>query len=798
MSSGPASEVKLEIGHVLFIDIVGYSQLLITQQSEQIETLRRIVRGTAQFREAEAEGKLLRLPTGDGGALVFRTTPESPVLCALEIAKELRKHPELRVRMGIHSGPVNAITDLNEQSNIAGAGINIAQRVMDCGDAGHILVSKHVAEDLEHYPRWQPYLHDLGECEVKHGVRVSVVNFYTDEVGNPALPDKFKAARPVVTKPETKRAKPIFPIAIGIAAIAGIAILAALMLPSILRSRENAKTDRAEVLPGVAKSIAVLPFENLSRDPDNAYFVEGIQDEILTRLSKVADLKVISRTSTQKYKSAPDNLRDVARQLGVANILEGSVQKIANVVHVNVQLIRAATDEHLWAESYNRTLNDVFGVEGEVASAIAEQLNAKLTGTEQKAVAAKPTQNPAAYDAYLRGLSLEHNEYSYGAYLQVATDYAEAVRLDPNFALAWARLASIRSFLYFNRIEANTNTAVAVKEAADRAMALAPEAGESWIAQGAYRYRVQRDFSGALAAYEEAQKRLPNNALVYEYMAYVQRRLGRWQEAEANYKKALQLDPRDIQLLSSMGNEFYNYLRRFDDALAMLNRALEISPDSEQSRANKANVLLAAGRLREAAEELDHIPANSTEDWVVAVRIVQALYERQYDTAIQIAERRMNATAAGQPLDAFAISALADAGYCYAWTRRPDEARRAFTRVINELQPTPDTVVPADANGSPILPAQAYAGVGEKELALKQAQQALKEYETDAIGKAQTEVVVAQIQAQLGDREAAIAALPHLLEAPAGVTTADLKFNPFWDPLRKDPRFQKLCEETSK
>src|SRR5437773_2471483 len=195
MSPGTSSEVKLEIGHVLFIDVVGYSRLLITQQSEHLETLRKIVRGTAQFQAAEAEGKLLRLPTGDGGAIVFRTTPEVPVLSALEISKELKKHPELRVRMGIHSGPVNAITDLNEQANIAGAGINIAQQVMDCGDAGHILLSKHVAEDLEGYARWQPYLHDLGECEVKHGVRVSVVNFCSEKIGNPELPDKLKRAR---------------------------------------------------------------------------------------------------------------------------------------------------------------------------------------------------------------------------------------------------------------------------------------------------------------------------------------------------------------------------------------------------------------------------------------------------------------------------------------------------------------------------------------------------------------------------------------------------------------------------
>ena len=778
---------------MLFLDVVGYSKLLITQQSEQLETLRTIVRGTAEFRAAETEGKLLRLPTGDGGALVFRTTPEAPVLCAREIGRELKKHPELRVRMGIHSGPVNAITDLNEQANIAGAGINIAQRVMDCGDAGHILLSKHVAEDLEHYPRWQPYLHELGECEVKHGVRVSVVNFYTDEVGNAALPDKFKAAQPVVAQARTRRANPLATVAIGIGALAAIAILAAVIGPRMLRSHENATSERTEALPVAAKSIAVLPFDNLSRDPDNAYFVEGIQDEILTRLSKIADLKVISRTSTQKYKSAPDNLRDVARQLGVANVLEGSVQKIANAVHVNVQLIRAATDEHVWAESYNRTLNDVFGVEGEVATAIADQLNAKLTGTEQEAVAAKPTQNAAAYDAYLRGLSIEHNEYSTNAYVLAANDYAEAVRLDPNFALAWARLAALRSFLYFNRIEPNTNTAAAVKEAADRAMALAPQAGESWIAQGAYRYRVLRDFEAALAAYKEAQKRLPNNALVYEYMAYVQRRLGRWQDAEVNYKKAMELDPRDIQLLSSMGNEFYLYLRRYDEALAVINRALELSPDSESTRANKTNVLQAAGRFDEAAQELARIPPNSTDDWVVGARLTQALYERQYDALIQIAERKVNATPAGQPLGTFALIALVNSGYCHAWTGRPEEARRAFKRVLNELKPTPDTVVPVDTNGTPILAALAYAGLGDKENALKQAQQAFKDYETDAIGKAQTETMVAQIQAQLGDRDSAISALPHLLETPAGVTTADLKFNPFWDPLRNDPRFQQLA-----
>src|SRR5437660_7593175 len=276
MSTEIKKEIKLEIGHVLFIDIVGYTKLLINEQLEHLEKLREIARATETFRAAEAEGKLLRLPTGDGGALVFRTTPEAPVLCALEIARELKKRPELRVRMGIHSGPVNAITDLNEHANIAGAGINIAQRVMDCGDAGHILLSKHVAEDLEHYPRWQPYLHELGEYEVKHGMRVGVVNLYADEIGNAQPPKKFQAL-----KKHRARVRWLE------AALALIAI-AAIVSAFIFVSRRPA----GPALAVAEKSIAVLPFENLSDDKQNSYFADGIQDDILTALSKISDLKV--------------------------------------------------------------------------------------------------------------------------------------------------------------------------------------------------------------------------------------------------------------------------------------------------------------------------------------------------------------------------------------------------------------------------------------------------------------------------------------------------------------------------
>src|SRR5438270_1047260 len=296
-------------------------------------------------------------------------------------------------------------------------------------------------------------------------------------------------------------------------------------------------------LPVAEKSIAVLPFENRSEEKANAYFADGIQDEILTRLSKIADLKVISRTSTQHYKSAPENLPEIAKQLGVAHILEGSVQKSGDAVRVNVQLIKAANDSHLWADTYDRKLTDIFSVESEVAKAIADQLRAKLTGQEEQVIAAKPTDNLEAYDAYLRGLSIEHQRYNYPSYRAAAAEYRQAVQLDPKFALAWAHLALLQSFLYFNGVDTNTNSAAAVKEAADQAMTLQPDLAEAWIAQGAYRYRVLRDFASALQAYEEGRKRQPNLPLVYEFMAWVERRLGRWKEAEEHFKKAVTLDP---------------------------------------------------------------------------------------------------------------------------------------------------------------------------------------------------------------------------------------------------------------
>src|SRR2546422_6011333 len=419
MPSEQSSDVKFEVGHVLFIDIVGYSKLLITEQSDQLQTLKQIVRGTEEFRLAEAEGKLLRLPTGDGGALVFRSSPEAPVLCAMEISQAIKPHPELRVRMGIHSGPVNEITDLNEQANIAGAGINIAQRVMDCGDAGHILLSKHVADDLEQYPRWHSLLHELGDWEVKHGVRVGLVNLYGDEIGNPDVPKKLQVLR-------KHRARTRWTaIAIALLLLAGI--VAAFVTVSKKSPRPASSVSE--------KSIAVLPLENLSEEKENAFFADGIQDELLSNLAKIKDLKVISRTSVMQYKSGiTRNLKEIAQQLGVSNVVEGSVRRSGDHIRVSVQLIDALTDRHIWVQNYDRTVTDAITLQDELATEIAAALGAKLSAQEKARVDAKPTNNPAAYDAYLRGRAFAAGSpFDKSMRDGAIHSYQEAVKLDPRF-----------------------------------------------------------------------------------------------------------------------------------------------------------------------------------------------------------------------------------------------------------------------------------------------------------------------------------------------------------------------------
>src|SRR2546421_1304484 len=408
----PQSDLQLEIAHLLLIDIVGYSKLLVNEQIEAVQQLAHVVRNTECFRRAEASGKLIRVPTGDGMALLFFQNPEEPVRCALEIAQQLRENPAIQLRMGVHSGPVNQITDVNDRSNVAGTGINVAQRVMDCGDAGHILLSKHVADDLAQYRHWQPYLHDLGEWEVKHGLRLNLVNLYKDGLGNPAIPEKLKRGQR--WKKGGTPVRPVRPLRWLKFALVAALLLAALALTStflISFRRASSTAETSFGLPAMVavseKSIAVLPFENLSDEKENAYFADGVQDEILTGLSRVADLKVISRTSVIQYKTgAKRNLREIGAALGVAHVLEGTVQRAGSRVRVNAQLIDARTDSQLWAERYDRDVADVFAIESELAGRIVAQLQAKISPSEKAAIEKAPTTDLVAYDLYLRAQAL--------------------------------------------------------------------------------------------------------------------------------------------------------------------------------------------------------------------------------------------------------------------------------------------------------------------------------------------------------------------------------------------------------
>src|SRR5438128_4529788 len=390
-------EIQLEIAHVLFIDIVGYSKFSINEQRAVVDELTKVVRGSDQYQSAESAGRLIKIPTGDGMALVFYTSPEAPAQCAIEFSRALKDHPRLQLRMGVHSGPVSGVVDVNQRANLAGAGLNIAQRVMSCGDAGHILLSKHVAEDLEEYEQWRPLLHDLGTCEVKHGVRVGVTNLYSDEVGNPQLPKKFQALQ--------KRRSRVRWAEVAIALLVLAAVVAAFIFVLLKPTRS--------VLSIAEKSVAVLPFENLSEEKQNAYFADGVQDEILTHLAKIADLKVISRTSVMPYKSSiARNLREIGKQLGVSHLLEGSVQRSANRVRVNAQLIDARNDAHLWAQTYDRDLADVFAIQSEIAKTIADQLQAKMSPSEKNAIERPPTTDISAFDLYARAKVLLHAQSS--------------------------------------------------------------------------------------------------------------------------------------------------------------------------------------------------------------------------------------------------------------------------------------------------------------------------------------------------------------------------------------------------
>jgi TolB-like protein len=732
---------------------------------------------------------LIKIPTGDGITLVFYHSPEAPVECALEISRALKQHPELQLRMGIHSGPVSGVIDATGKANVAGAGINIAQRVMDCGDAGHILLSKHVAEDLEEYPHWQRHLHELGECEVKHGVRLSLVNLYTAELGNPAVPEKLNAAR--VAAAARKKQAAFRWLSLG--------TLALLTVVGLLLFRYR----RPVVNVGVPeKSIAVLPFENRSEDKANAYFADGIQDEILTRLSKIADLKVISRTSTQHYKSAPENLPEIARQLGVAHILEGGVQKSGDGVRVNVQLIKAANDSHLWADTFDRKLTDIFSVESEVAKAIADQLRAKLTGREEQVIAAKPTDNPEAYDAYLRGLAYALKAATNPANGLSAQKYLkEAVRLDPKFALSWALLSYVDALGYRTQtLQPTVALREEARQAAETALTLQPNLGEAVLAKGFYHYACLKDYDTAVRYFEQARQFLPNTSRIPESLAYVARRRGQWDRSESYFNEAERLDPRNVRLLTERAFS-YICLRRFPEALQKLDQVLNITPDDLDTLAYKAAIAQAEGDLPLAAALLAPLHPATVDVRALETQVYQAILERRRAPVIP---RLKEILAKPDPALGFYNGELR---FWLGWAQEVGgehaAAQESWRQARSELEPFLKEQPENDQLIGDL--ALTNVGLGDKAAALALAQRAMAviPIQKDAIDGPDAIEVLARVAAQIGEPDRAIAALLKLLSVPGvgplasnvSLTPALLRLDPMFDPLRNDPRFQKLCEE---
>ena len=796
MSTELEPDLQLEIAHVLFVDIVGYSKLLINEQNECLATLNQIIRNTDAFRVAEAAGKLIRLPTGDGMALAFTSTPDAPVRCALQAGNALKDHPELKMRMGIHSGPVSGITDVNDGSNVTGAGINLAQRVMDCGDAGHILLSKRVAEDLAQYRHWQPYLHDLGECAVKHGDIVSLVNLYNNEVGNPAVPTKLAVSQAKHSTAHGTSDRLARLLVGGALALAAIVIGFNFFFPP--SAKVSVSTPDAAIVSSVPeKSIAVLPFENLSANQETEFFTDGVQDEILTNLAKVADLKVISRTSVMQYKTVRTrNLREIGRQLGVAHVLEGSVQRAANRIRVNAQLIDARTDAHLWAQTYDRDLADVFAIQSEIAQTIADQLQARMSPREKAAIAQPPTTDPVAQRLFAQALQLSElasDPDGKEALLQAITLLDETLARDPYFLSAYALLSAAHIDLYWQGFDHTAARLELARAAIERAAAVNPDAGDVHLMQANYAYKAFRDYDRARAELELARKTLPNDAVVYALTAPIDRRQGRWSESTQNSERSVSLDPRNFRYLVETGFS-YQALRRFDESAHMFERALSVIPTDHFARAQLAQIPFF--EYADVQTWRTQLSAIINEDPQATTDIANGLF--------YCALAGRDPALATRALQSIRAEGLPDTYNNSLWARDwfvglaartfGDEAKAhaAFTsaRAIEEkiVRDQPD-YAPAWSRLGLI-----DAGLGRKEDAIREGRRAceLLPVAKDAMDGPSYIVNLATIYAWTGEKDLALGQLEIAAKIPAGVTYGELKLYPQWDSLRGDPRFDKI------
>ena len=796
----PTPDLQLEIAHLLLIDVVGYSKLLVNEQIELLQELKQIVRSTESFRAAEARGELIRVPTGDGMALAFFHSPEEPARCALEISRALQDHPNIQLRMGVHSGPINRVTDVNEKTNIAGPGINVAQRVMDCGDAGHILLSAHVAEDLCQYRHWQPVLHDLGECEVKYGLRLHLFNLYKDGLGNPQVPEKLRPGRrrpasAISVRPVTALRWPKAALA-----IAFLVAAVALVISSLIFFNRGRPTSVARAVSALAaipeKSIAVLPFENLSNDKENAYFADGVQDEILTGLSRVADLKVISRTSVMHYKAGLQrNLREVAADLGVAHVLEGTVQRADGRVRVNAQLIDARTDSHLWAERYDRDVADVFAIESELAGKIVAQLQAQISPSVKAAIEQKPTADLVAHDLYIRAKTL------------VATavfstpeqeSLSEAVRLlnqaierDPAFALAYYQLVRAHDLLYFGGTDHTPARLTLADSAIQSLTRLRPDSGEAHLALANHLYLGYLDYDHAREELKLAQQSLPNDPLVFEILGYIDRRQGRWAESTKNLERAIELDPQNRGFLKQLADS-YVCLRQYADAERVLDRVIALAPKDSSMRAYRASI--------ELEWHADPHPLSST---------IRAIIAEDSREAQNIAELWLRVSLCERDFDGArrALAALPIAGCYYdtipfprSWcegvaARMRGDTAAAHAAFAKTRAETAKLIAdqPDYAEALCVL-GMADAALGNKEDAIREGRRAveLTPVSKNAIAGPSLIECLALIDAWTGEKDLALHQLAVAVSTPGFLSYGELRLHPYWDPLRGDPRFEKI------
>jgi TolB-like protein/class 3 adenylate cyclase/Tfp pilus assembly protein PilF len=782
MSAEVKKEIQLEIAHVLFIDIVGYSKLSINDQRAAIDELTQAVRASEQVQNAEAAARLIKIPTGDGMALVFYKSPEEPVECALEISRALKEHPKLQLRMGVHSGPVSGVIDVNGQANLAGAGLNMAQRVMDCCDAGHILLSKRVADDLGEYEHWRPLLHDLGECEVKHGMRVSIVNLHADEVGNPQLPKKFQALK----KHRTRRRWAEVIIALFVVGVIAAAF--------IIASRRPGR----QPMSVTEKSIAVLPFENLSDDKQNAYFADGVQDEILTDLAKIADLKVISRSSVMQYKSgAARNLREIGQQLGVANVLEGSVQRAANRVRINAQLIDARNDAHLWGQTYDRDLADVFAIQSEIAKKIANELKSKLSPDEKAAIEQPPTTDLVAFDFYthaktlLFSVSISAQEIS-KKYLYEAVDLLDkAVARDPAFASAFCLLAKAHGRIYSFDIDHSPQRRALAEKAVRTAEGLNPSGGETHLARARFLFDFDLNYEGAERELRAAESSLSNSAELFLLRGYIERRKGHWDESLRNMERAIKIDPRNFSLWQEIALN-YLMLRRYPETRAAADHAVSIVPEDGLTRVFRAVIDFNCCANPRLVHKTIHEVI--TADPTVASSVADIWFN------LAICERD-NAEIAQ------ALSAISETGSQPAWVtfprafceglaarvrNDPNAARSAFGAARAELERI-TREQPQFASPLAVL-GMADAALGRKEEAIREGRRAVElcPPSKDAIVGPDLMEYLAVIYAWTGEKDLALEQLAATVKIPGLLYYGDLRLHPFWDPLRGDPRFDKI------